>query len=185
MEIPCDDVPNWRVNGTSEFADITCQDIESQVEKWCDLLPGYFDPQFDGMIVTEACCACGGGIIYEPSFVEPLSLYSILTSSECIDEPEWFYATEQDGVKLGCDALAVNPEELCVAAESINLGGKPASLACCVSFVNFACIILKLKKSITLMEFFILGLRWWTEPVYETQFCSNTGSIVKSIFNSI
>ena len=94
------------------FADITCQDIESQVDKWCDLLPGYFDPQFDGMIVTEACCACGGGIIYEPSFVQPLSSYSILTSSECIDEPEWFYATEQDDI-VDADELKV-PVCLCL-----------------------------------------------------------------------
>ena len=105
------------------------------------------------MVVTEACCACGGGNINEPSLVQPLSSlvqplssYLTLTPTECIDEPEWFYATKQDGVKLGCDALAVNPEELCVAAESIELDSKPASLACCVSFVDFACFIMKLKS---------------------------------------
>ena len=142
MDIPCDDAPNWRVNGTSIYADVTCQDIESEPHKWCNLLPDYFDLQFDGMLVTEACCACGGGN------VEPSSLVNLMLAppSECIDEPEWFYATTQDGVKLGCDALAVNPEELCVAAESIKLDSKPASLACCVSYVDLTCFIINLKS---------------------------------------
>ena len=66
------------------------------------------------------------------------SLNPSLSPSECIDEPEWFFAIE-NGVKLGCISLVQNPENenLCAAAELVELDSKPASLACCVSFYLF------------------------------------------------
>ena len=73
----------------------------------------------------------------KPSSVPTLapSLNPSSTPSECIDEPEWFFVRNHGGDKLGCDALSSNPERLCAAAELIDLSSKPASLACCVSFL--------------------------------------------------
>ena len=73
----------------------------------------------------------------KPSSVPTLapSLNPSSTPSECIDEPEWFFALNNGGEKLGCDALSSNPERLCATAELIELSSKPASLACCVSFL--------------------------------------------------
>ena len=87
-----------------------------------------------------------------PSSVPTLvpSLNPSSTPSECIDEPGWFFARDRGGEKLGCDALSSNPERLCAAAELIELSSKPASFACCVSFSNLTCFIIKLKESLTL-----------------------------------
>uniref|UniRef100_A0A7S3QC54 Uncharacterized protein n=1 Tax=Chaetoceros debilis TaxID=122233 RepID=A0A7S3QC54_9STRA len=136
--IPCYNAPNWIVNGTSPYKNLGCSDIDEidpdLRDNLCGLLLGVYDEDYESMPVSEACCACGGGQ------GDNITHYLVgggdieEKEPECINEPGWFYATTQNGVKMGCDAIAANPDELCAVAESVDTLGKrkPASLACCV-----------------------------------------------------
>ena len=162
VAIPCYNAPNWIVNGTSAaYKNLGCSDIDEidpvRQDNLCGLLLGFYDEDYEGMPVSEACCACGGGQ------GENITHYLLgggdieEKEPECINEPGWFYATTQNGVKMGCDAIAANPDELCAVAESVDTLGKrkPASLACCVSFFNIRFFIIHFDNSLTRLSFLV------------------------------
>merc|ERR1719162_447290 len=140
---------------------MTCEDIESDPEKWCVFLENTIDAVFNDKAVSDACCECGGGehhsitptsvpssgptISSVPSLspshnlsslpsTRPSSIPTLNPSSpptECRDEPGWTF-TSKSGVELGCKGLQADPVKLCEVAGSIDYQSKPAKLACCV-----------------------------------------------------
>ena len=160
----CQNDSNWRVGGASRYKAMTCEDIESDPEKWCVFLENTINAVFNDKRVSDACCECGGGEHHSitptsvpssgptTSSVPSLSPTHNLSSqpsnrpsstptlnpssppTECIDEPGWTF-TSESGVLLGCKALEADPVKLCQVAGSIDYQSKPAKLACCVSSI--------------------------------------------------
>ena len=137
----CMDEEDWKVGGNAVYAEMTCNDIQTDIEGWCDFLEDLYSTTFTRKSIKEACCDCGGGAHTTriPSST-PSSLpsgsnvptFPTAAPTSCKDEPGWTFTNER-GYKLGCKALEANPGSLCATVESIEFEAKSASFACCVS----------------------------------------------------
>ncbi len=61
--------------------------------------------------------------------------------SECRDEIGWYFDTSPNGVKLGCGAVANDPEKLCAKIGVLEHMQKTAYEACCIcgKLIWFVC----------------------------------------------
>ena len=143
----CMDEPGWVVGGNSLFSGMNCTDIEGHIEGWCDFIQNLSNSSYDGKSISEACCDCDGGDhqttfpslspTNSPSISQHPSMHaypSVAPSSQpsvCVDESDWYFLKNEDGVELGCDWLG-NNAHLCEQFESLEYKAKTVSLACCI-----------------------------------------------------
>lgn len=143
----CADEEGWVVGGQSEYRGMTCDQLESDSENWCEAVAAVPDHAYDGKGVKEACCVCNGStytttfpstvpsskptISSRPSIVsEAPSTPPTLQPTQCMDHQGWKF--EFGEASLGCNAIAENPSEFCERFSTIFFLDKNTYSACCV-----------------------------------------------------
>ena len=129
----CVDEHPWEVGGSSDFAGLTCEDIDNNyVLGWCNLIMEIDDGTFKGKVINEACCECGGSAFkpVAPSTLPSLSPSSVPSSSPtiCTDDDDWSIVV--NGETVTCDWLT--NQNLCNAVSTFYSNSKNAYSACCL-----------------------------------------------------
>lgn len=144
----CIDEEGWVVGGipgVDKYAGLSCEELNTtNANSWCDAVMNEPNSTYLGKAVDEACCACHGSTFKttypssKPTALPSKSSFPTVEPipssqpSDCVDEPGWFFYTNNDKM-LGCFDLTVTLEEdMCERFENIDSNGKTVRSACCI-----------------------------------------------------
>ena len=102
----CVDEPNWTTHDSKSsglWSGKTCSNIADNPSFWCDYLEEYSN-EITNQSSKDACCICGGGSTITLTDSSPSQTPSD-SPTQCQDEPNFFWNTDNPNKPLGCDLV--------------------------------------------------------------------------------